>query len=66
MTKEKVDIKIKDIADKIATKYKPEKIILFGSFALDNPTEDSDVDLFIVKRSKKKRIGRERIEFKTF
>jgi predicted nucleotidyltransferase len=27
----------------------PEKIILFGSYALGNATEDSDIDLFLVK-----------------
>lgn len=60
MTKQKTDQKIRDIADKIATEYKPEKIILFGSFAWGNPTKDSDIDLFIVKHSKKKRLDRER------
>lgn len=60
MTKQEIDQKIKNVADKIAVGYKPEKIILFGSFAWGNPTEDSDIDLFIVKRSKKKRIDRER------
>ena len=41
--------KIKEIANKIAVKFNPEKIILFGSYAWGTPTEDSDVDLFIVK-----------------
>ncbi|MCD6500747.1 nucleotidyltransferase domain-containing protein [bacterium] len=44
---------IKKIVRQIARKYKPEKIILFGSFAWGNPTQDSDVDLFIVKNTKK-------------
>ncbi len=26
----------------------PEKVILFGSYAYGNPTEDSDIDLYIV------------------
>lgn len=29
----------------------PDKIILFGSYAYGTPTEDSDVDLFLVKDS---------------
>ncbi len=33
---------------KLARKLKPEKIILFGSYAYGNPTPDSDVDLLIV------------------
>jgi len=34
-------------------KYKPEKIILFGSWAWGKPKADSDVDLLIVKETKK-------------
>jgi predicted nucleotidyltransferase len=33
---------------RIVTELKPEKIILFGSYAYGNPTPDSDVDLFVV------------------
>ena len=29
---------------------KPEKIILFGSYAYGNPTEDSDLDICIVEK----------------
>ena len=29
----------------------PEKIILFGSYAYGNPTEDSDIDLYIVTKN---------------
>ena len=52
MIKEK---EIQKVVDKIAKKYKPEKIILFGSFAWGKPTNDSDVDLFIVKETKNSR-----------
>lgn len=44
----------------IAENYKPEKIILFGSYASGVPDEDSDVDLIIVKESKLPRIKRAR------
>jgi len=37
------------VARKIAEKFQPEQIILFGSFAWGKPGPDSDVDLFIVK-----------------
>jgi len=40
---------IKYISDQIVKKYKPEKIILFGSAAHGNFTKDSDLDFFIVK-----------------
>ena len=33
---------------KIANALKPEKIILFGSYAYGNPTPDSDVDSLVV------------------
>ncbi len=46
----KRDIQI--IAEAIKTKYHPEKIILFGSAARGEFEEGSDLDFFIVKRSK--------------
>lgn len=50
---------IKKIAEKIKEEYKPEKIILFGSYAWGKPGKWSDIDLFIVKKSGKRRIDRE-------
>lgn len=44
---------IKEISDKIVKNYSPEKIILFGSYGSGNPTKDSDVDLFIIKETKR-------------
>ena len=52
--------KLKEITDKIVKEYKPEKIILFGSWAWGKPGPDSDVDLFIVKQSADRRIDRAR------
>lgn len=40
---------IEEITRRIVVNYRPEKIILFGSYAIGNPTEDSDLDLLIVK-----------------
>lgn len=37
------------IVKKIRAGYHPEKIILFGSYAYGNPTEDSDIDIVIIK-----------------
>ena len=51
MVKEETKRKIQAIADKIAREYKPEKIILFGSYAWGHPHEDSDLDFFIVKKT---------------
>jgi len=49
---------IAEVVEKIKNEYKPEKIILFGSYAYGNPTEDSDIDLFIIKETGKRRIDR--------
>lgn len=40
--------KIQNLANRIADQFRPEKIILFGSYARGNPTPDSDVDLLVV------------------
>ena len=53
MERENKNKEIKDIADQIAKEYKPEKIILFGSYAWGEPTKDSDIDLLVVKDSDK-------------
>ena len=34
--------------DAVAAKFKPQRIVLFGSYAYGAPTEDSDVDLLVV------------------
>ena len=39
---------IKRFSDEIARRFKPEKIVLFGSYAYGKPTPDSDVDLLVV------------------
>lgn len=40
---------IEMIKSNIIENYHPDKIILFGSYACGNPTEDSDLDLAILK-----------------
>ena len=37
---------------RIVSELKPEKIILFGSYAYGNPTPDSDVDLLVIMDTK--------------
>lgn len=55
MTKQFFDKEIALIAKIIAEKYRPEKIILFGSLAWGKPHNYSDADLFVIKRSKERR-----------
>src|SRR5206468_1082625 len=40
--------RIKQAALKMAAAVRPEKIILFGSYAYGKPTSDSDVDFLLV------------------
>ena len=46
------------MVEKLIEEYKPEKVILFGSYAYGEPTEDSDVDLLIIKNTDKRHIDR--------
>jgi len=46
---------IQRYCDGIAAAFKPRKIILFGSYAYGEPTEDSDVDVMVVMPKKRYR-----------
>ena len=46
------------IVKRIVEGYNPDKIILFGSYAYGTPTENSDIDLFIVKDDARKSADR--------
>ncbi|MBW1973564.1 MAG: nucleotidyltransferase domain-containing protein [Deltaproteobacteria bacterium] len=46
------------MVEDIAKKYKPLKIILFGSYAYGEPKEDSDIDLLILKKTNKRKVDR--------
>jgi predicted nucleotidyltransferase len=39
---------IRAFSDAVAREFRPEKIVLFGSYAYGRPTEDSDVDLLVI------------------
>ena len=43
---------------RIVSELKPEKIILFGSYAYGNPTPDSDVDLLVIMKTRAKHVDR--------
>jgi len=40
--------KIEDLTLQIVREFNPERIILFGSYAYDRASDDSDVDLLVV------------------
>ena len=39
---------IESLSTRIAQEFHPERIVLFGSYANEEPTDDSDVDLLVV------------------
>ena len=45
---------IQAFADEIVQAFRPEKIILFGSYAYGVPNKDSDVDLLVVMPHKER------------
>jgi len=49
---------LKDIVRRLNRSYRPDKIILYGSYAHGNPTSDSDIDLLIIKDTDKRRVDR--------
>lgn len=40
--------RIRELGNRIARDFDPDKIILFGSYTCGSPTEDSDVDLLVL------------------
>ena len=39
---------LSEMTSRLVKTFQPEQIILFGSYAWGTPTEDSDVDLFVI------------------
>jgi len=46
------------IVRQVVDAYRPEKIILFGSYAYGKPNADSDLDLLIIKETSERFIDR--------
>ena len=51
------DAKLKKVVERLKP-YKPEKIILYGSRARGDHRKDSDIDLLILKKTKKRYFDR--------
>ncbi len=49
---------LRSIVNALVDGYQPEKIILLGSWAGGRPREDSDLDLLIIKRTRKPMLER--------
>ena len=55
---------ISEYAAAIGNKFRPQRIILFGSYAYGKPTPDSDVDLLVVMRHRGRGVNKS-IEIQT-
>jgi len=55
-----VENEIKNITSQLIEKYKPEKIILFGSYVWGDFNSDSDLDFLLIKNDAPY-LGRDRI-----
>ena len=53
-----LNIYLNDIVSNLKANYSPEKIILFGSYSDGTYTEDSDIDLLLIKETNKHPIWR--------
>ena len=53
MNKKKYQKELDKLSKQIIEKYRPEKIILFGSLAEGNLRKGSDIDLLVIKESDK-------------
>jgi predicted nucleotidyltransferase len=40
--------KIQDFSEQVGRKFRPERILLFGSYAYGKPSVDSDVDILVI------------------
>jgi len=56
--KEALEKELRRIVATLIEKYKPEKIVLFGSLATDRIHEWSDIDLLIIKETSTRRLYR--------
>jgi predicted nucleotidyltransferase len=54
---------IRRFSDAVAREFRPEKIILFGSYAYGRPGEGSDVDLLVIMPFDRKQ-GRKSLEIR--
>ena len=55
---ERIKQVLSEVVGKLKNEYNPLKIVLYGSYAYGTPTEDSDIDLFILKDTNKRRVDR--------
>lgn len=52
-------IRLRQITDTLVERIKPEKVVLFGSYAADRATPNSDIDLLVILESDLRRDKRQ-------
>ncbi len=55
--------RIEEFSQAVAREFRPQKIVLFGSYGYGTPTEDSDVDLLVIMPFDRRR-GRKSLEIR--
>jgi predicted nucleotidyltransferase len=58
MMNEERYVRLRKISERLKKEYHAEKVILFGSYARGEATEDSDIDLFIIAPTNERFIER--------
>ncbi len=56
--KKEFEKEVNKITSQLKENYNPDKIILFGSLAKGTITENSDIDMLIIKDTNKRRVER--------
>ena len=52
--KKEIFLRLKKIAERLRKEYNAERVILFGSYARGEETEDSDVDILVIAPAKER------------
>jgi len=63
--KQVLNQELERIVEVLKNKYKPEKIIAYGSIATGKIHEWSDIDIAIIKKTSKKKVAKEELAKKT-
>lgn len=58
MTNQEMDERLQKISERLKKEYHAERVVLFGSYARGEETEDSDVDILVIAPTKERMIKR--------
>jgi len=55
---QEIEVRLQKISARLKKEYHAEKVILFGSYARGEATEESDIDLFVVAPTTERKFDR--------